>query len=114
MLALQTWAALRASGIRTPEVAAWQRVPVAGKSFSASNRAGAIYPYVLNVYNAPAYSQVRLDLKLENHTLTSRSTHMYQSRCCDFTECPPLQIIMKDAITRKKMFFIPAVRLHSC
>lgn len=55
---MQTWADLRAKGIRTPEVAAWQRVPVAGQRFSAQNRARAIYPYVMNVYNAPAYSQV--------------------------------------------------------
>lgn len=28
--------------------------------FSAANRATALYPYVLNVYNNPAYAQVRL------------------------------------------------------
>ena len=54
---MQTWAALRAKGIRTPDVAAWQRVPVAWQKYSAANRARTSYPYVMNVYNAPAYSQ---------------------------------------------------------
>ena len=54
---VQTWAGLRAKGIRTPEVAAWQRLPVAGQRYSTKNRARASYPYVMNVYNAPAYSQ---------------------------------------------------------
>ena len=54
---MQTWAGLRAKGIRTPDVAAWQRVPVAWQKYSAANRARASYPYVMNVYNAPAYQQ---------------------------------------------------------
>ena len=54
----QEWANLRAQGIKTPEIAAWQRMPVEGMSFSAANKARAIYPYVLNVYNDPRFSQV--------------------------------------------------------
>ena len=55
---LQTWAALRAQGIKTPQIAAWQRVPAQGVTFSASAKAVAMYPYVLNVYNNPSYAQV--------------------------------------------------------
>ncbi len=55
----QTWAALREQGIRTPEVAAWQRMPAAANRFSDAAKAKAVYPYILNIYNAPAYSQVR-------------------------------------------------------
>lgn len=54
----QTWAALREQGIRTPEVAAWQRMPAAANRFSDAAKAKAMYPYILNIYNAPAYSQV--------------------------------------------------------
>lgn len=56
---MQVWADLRAQGIRTPEIAIWQRVPQAGRPFSAANRAKAIYPKVLNVYNDPRFLQVR-------------------------------------------------------
>ena len=52
------WADLRSQGIRTPEIAIWQRVPQAGRPFTAANRARAIYPKVLNVYNDPRFSQV--------------------------------------------------------
>lgn len=52
------WAQLRKNGIRTPEVSAWQRVPYEYQKFSQTNRAKAIYPYLLNVYNVPEYQQV--------------------------------------------------------
>jgi hypothetical protein len=58
LFTLQEWANLRAQGIKTPEIAAWQRMPVEGMGFSAANKAKAIYPYVLNVYNDPRFSQV--------------------------------------------------------
>ena len=55
---MQVWADLRSQGIRTPEIAIWQRVPQPSKPFSAANRATALYPKVLNVYNEPRFSQV--------------------------------------------------------
>ena len=74
-LALQEWANLRAQGIKTPEIAAWQRMPVEGTPVSAANRAKAIYPYVLNVYNDPRFSQVGLGLR--------GSTIRMQAAFCD-------------------------------
>ncbi len=56
--AAQVWADLRAQGIRTPEIAIWQRVPQPSKPFSAANKKAAIYPKVLNVYNDPRFAQV--------------------------------------------------------
>lgn len=55
----QVWAGLRAQGIHTPEIAIWQRVPPPSQPFNSTNRAGAIYPYVLNVYNDARFQQVR-------------------------------------------------------
>lgn len=57
---MQTWAALRAQGIRTPEVAAWQRVPLPPATLATTNKAKVAYTYVLKVYNEPAYQQVLL------------------------------------------------------
>ena len=54
----QEWANLRAQGIKTPEIAAWQRMPPPGFNFNSTNRAKAIYPYVLTVYNDPPFQQV--------------------------------------------------------
>jgi hypothetical protein len=57
----QEWANLRSQGIKTPEIAAWQRMPVEGSAYNYTNRAKAIYPYVLNVYNDPRFQQVAWD-----------------------------------------------------
>ncbi len=64
---MQVWADLRSQGIRTPEIAIWQRVPQAGRPFTAANRARAIYPKVLNVYNDPRFSQVQLHAARHGH-----------------------------------------------
>ena len=58
-LRTQTWAALRAQGIRTPEVAAWQRVPPPPATLAGSNTTRLAYTYIMNVYNVPAYQQAR-------------------------------------------------------
>lgn len=54
----QVWADLRSQGIKTPEIAAWQRMPMEGTPFNSSNKAKAIYPYLLNVYNDARFQQV--------------------------------------------------------
>ena len=52
------WADLRSQGIPTPEIAIWQRMPKEGLPFNAANKKAALYPYTLNVYNDPRFSQV--------------------------------------------------------
>lgn len=56
----QVWANLRSQGIKTPEIAAWQRMPAEGTPFNSTNKVKAIYPYVLNVYNDARFQQVRV------------------------------------------------------
>lgn len=57
----QVWSDLRSKGIKTPEIAIWQRVPTPTNPFNAANRGRAIYPYALNVYNDPRFQQVCVD-----------------------------------------------------
>ena len=57
---VQEWAALRAQGIQTPQIAAWQRLPVLpGSTFANTVRTKVMYNYVLNVYRAPQFQDVR-------------------------------------------------------
>ena len=115
---LQEWANLRAQGIKTPEIAAWQRMPVEGMSFSAANKARAIYPYVLNVYNDPRFSQVgpvRVQAAPRSVSWVDPLKQAVYWRHGRGHACKlqakgtgsMVQVIMKDAVTRKKIFFIP-------
>lgn len=54
----QVWTTLRSQGIPTPEVAAWQRLPIPPKTFATVRRDRQAYAYVLNVYSAPQFQQV--------------------------------------------------------
>jgi hypothetical protein len=120
----QEWANLRAQGIKTPEIAAWQRMPVEGMGFGAANKARAIYPYVLNVYNDPRFSQVigkpvlptttvvLPDCRLHpamvvRHAGAPLDSHMQRHKLRAEGNDLLVQVIMKDAVTRKKIFFIP-------
>jgi hypothetical protein len=79
---MQVWADLRAQGIRTPEIAIWQRVPQAGRPFTAANRARAIYPKALNVYNDPRFSQVcGMQLHAARHGARAMQGHYIQATC---------------------------------
>ncbi len=55
----QEWTALRKQGLRTPDIAPWQRLPGAPNKLSSATRKTFGYPYVLNVLNTAAYSSVR-------------------------------------------------------
>ena len=57
----QEWSALRLRGIQTPQIAAWQRLPILpARTFANTRRKDAIYNYVLNVYRSPRFADVRI------------------------------------------------------
>lgn len=47
-------------GIRTPDIAAWQRLPQAPDTFASRPREGVMYPRLLRVYNQPQYDRMFL------------------------------------------------------
>ena len=47
-------------GIRTPDIAAWQRFPQAPSTFASTQRSTLVYPRVLAVYNVPQYDRMFL------------------------------------------------------
>ncbi len=55
----QQWTALRAQGVQTPQIAAWQRLPDLPATYANTNAASVLYSYVLNVYSAPSFQDVR-------------------------------------------------------
>lgn len=76
---LEVWSALRAQGTRTPDVAAWQRLPPPPATLGSTTRSNLMYPMILDIYNAPQFQE----------------------------------ILMKDSITRKKLFFLPNSELQN-
>ena len=58
-LCAQQWTALRGQGVQTPQIAAWQRLPDMPATYANTNAASVIYNYVLNVYKAPSFQDVR-------------------------------------------------------
>ncbi len=56
----QQWTALRAQGVQTPQIAAWQRLPdLPAATYANSDPASSIYSYLLNVYNVAGFQDVR-------------------------------------------------------
>jgi len=68
----QQWTALRAQGVQTPQIAAWQRLPdLPAATYANSDPASSIYSYLLNVYNVAGFQDVR----------RSACRHVTQLRC---------------------------------
>lgn len=76
----QVWSALRAQGIRTPDVAAWQRVPPPPNTPANTDRSTLAYPMVVDLYNAPQFQQVALRLCGHN---ASDATHVLHNLTAD-------------------------------
>ena len=82
---LEEWEALRASGVKTPDLALWQRLPAlplvtlatiekgkGGLSFDAY-----MFTYVLKLYNEPRFDRMILRDNVHNKKVSSNS---YSSR----------------------------------
>ena len=93
-------------------------MPVEGTRFNSANRAKAIYPYVLNVYNDPRFQQVAWTAS--QAILLCEMEQDHPQRCAqdcdgtrgtanhvDWADACCWQVLMKDAVTRKKIFVIP-------